>query len=191
MREAVRALTAIGAVDVAQGNGMYVAGGESSLLARPLAWSLLMSDGTADEVIVARRTVETELASLAAAAAASDEIVAIGQALDALQAEPADVATFGERDLAFHVAIARAAHNRVLFHVFETLRHLVQAWIVERLRAAEGDAPAEHAQAIAEHLPIYEAIRARDARSAREAMAQHLNAAGARLLAVVAQRPAE
>ncbi|MBI3973283.1 MAG: FadR family transcriptional regulator [Chloroflexi bacterium] len=185
LREAIRTLGAIGAIDVVMGDGMFVGRGETSLLAKPLQWGLLMSESSAREVMDARCLVESDLAGLAAARATDEEIDAIGRCLALMRSTPVDAVTFSSRDLDFHLAVARAAHNGLLFHVLSTLQQIVRVWIVETFRSDD----AGFQEIIARHVAVYEAIRARNVQRAREAMTEHLTTAGARLLATLAHRP--
>lgn len=176
LREAVRTLAALGVVDVRVGSGMFVADGESSVLTMPLSWGLLMGERSAQEVVEARRVVEVELAGLAAERATEAEIAAIGEKLALMSASLNDAEAFARYDLEFHMAVARAAHNQVLFHVLDTLRHVLRAWFVEVFpRRTDKTEP------IRKHEPVLAAIRAGDPAAARSAMADHL-ASGARWL---------
>ena len=58
IREAIKALSAIGVVEVSP-RGMAVGRGDASLLTKPLTWGLLMTTQTAQEVVDARAVVET------------------------------------------------------------------------------------------------------------------------------------
>jgi DNA-binding FadR family transcriptional regulator len=181
LREAIKTLSAIGIVEVAVGEGMFVGGGENSVLAKPLSWGLLIGEHGTREVIEARRVIEVELAGLAAARATDEEVAAIGERLAAMRANRDDAEAFTSQDQEFHLAIARAARNSVLYHVLDTLRHIVRVWIYKTFSEYEDKGPG-----FAEHDAIYEALRGRDPRAARRAMEAHLDAAGARLLTLLA-----
>jgi GntR family transcriptional regulator, transcriptional repressor for pyruvate dehydrogenase complex len=181
LREAIKTLAALGVVEVAVGSGMYVADGESSLLTRPLSWGLLMGERSTREVIEARRVVEVELAGLAAERATEEEVAAIGEELALLGVNLADAEKFTRHDLAFHLAVARAAHNRVLYHVLDTLRHVLRAWFIEAFPRRAGDS-----EMTRRHPRVYDAIRRRDAAGARQAMTEHVEGAAAWLLETTA-----
>ncbi len=93
-----------------------------------------------------------------------------------------DAARYSQADVAFHLAVARGARNGVLYHVLETLQHIIHAWIVKNIEGYEGKPGSFH-----EHTPIHRAIRARDRDAARAAMGAHLGSADARLLAVLSR----
>ncbi|HEU5315190.1 MAG TPA: FCD domain-containing protein, partial [Chloroflexota bacterium] len=77
----------------------------------------------------------------------------------------------------FHLAVGRGAHNTVLSYFLEGLQHVLRDWVSNTYAAH----PEETVREPDEHVPIYEAIRARDAARARHAMAAHVDEAGARL----------
>src|SRR5262249_19804507 len=137
---------------------------------------LLMGERSAREVIEARRIVEIELAGLAAERASDDEVAAIAEKLALMRASLHDADAFARYDLEFHLAVARAAHNPVLHHVLDTLRHVLRAWFVGVFPRRP-----DKTEPIRKHEPVLAAIQARDPAGARRAMAEHL-ASGARWL---------
>jgi len=182
LREAVSVLSAIGVVEVSVGEGMFVGRGGSSALTMPLSWGLLMSDESAREVIEARRIIEVELSGLAAQRASEEDIAKIKEDAAQLEASQDDGSAFVRIDLDFHLAIARAAHNQVMFHILETLQQVVRAWMNKVTREFFEGNPRP---AFAEHAAICEAIVRRDGQQARSAMGAHLERGAARLLAVL------
>jgi GntR family transcriptional regulator, transcriptional repressor for pyruvate dehydrogenase complex len=181
LREAIKTLSAIGIVDVQIGDGMYVGSGQTAVLTKPLSWGLLIGEHNIREVIEARRAVETELCALAALRATPEDLNAIEEHFAAMESGRDDPETFTRADQEFHLAIARAARNGVLYHVLDTLRHVVRVWIYKTF--SEGG---DHHAGFPEHSAIIAALRAHDPVAAREVMGRHLDAAGARLLAVLA-----
>ncbi len=180
LREAVKALRAVGVIEVAVGDGMYVGRGDTSLLAAPLPWGLLLSEQSAQEVIEARTTVEAKLAALAAERATDEQLAAIGEQLEQLHASLHDPEAYYRHDLAFHLAVGQAARNRVLYHVLESLHQLMRAWI-ERVNASLAD----RLESTTHHEAIYTAICARDPEAARQTVEIVMARGGARLLQVV------
>ena len=169
IREAMKALSSVGIVEVVVGSGTFVTDGANALLTRPLSWGLLMSAKDIYEVLEARRVVEVALAELATVRGTDAELAEIGNCLALMQANLSDVDAFTRYDVEFHRAIARAAHNQVLYRVIDTLRHAFLAWTIQVYSRVE-----DKGRLLAEHEPIYHAIRTRDAVAAREAMLVHL-----------------
>src|SRR5205085_7063667 len=66
VREALRALTIVGMVEVRPGEGAFVVNNHADFVARAFSWAMLLDPQTTDEVVEARTAIETELAGLAA-----------------------------------------------------------------------------------------------------------------------------
>jgi GntR family transcriptional regulator, transcriptional repressor for pyruvate dehydrogenase complex len=177
VREALKILSAIGVVRIVSGAGMFVGDGNLSLLAKPLSLRLLRGGRGTAELIEARRVLETELAGLAAERATPEEIETIEDGLAEMEARQQDIERYIDSDIQFHLAIARGAHNHVLLDLLQTLQLIIRGWIVQSIEEYEGRPSSIH-----EHVPIRDAIRARDAAWARAAMKEHLEKSGWRLL---------
>ncbi len=184
LREALKILSAIGLVEVSVGEGMHVGRGDLSLIARPLTLGLMMGEGSRNELIETRRVLEVALAGFAAERASEAEVAAIASRLEAMRINQAKPDRYSRADLDFHLAIAKAAHNQVLYNLLHTLRHILGALIATTVI----DYDANHMpQSYKVHVPIYEAIRGRNPNSAREAMAAHLDRLEERLSAAVSR----
>jgi GntR family transcriptional repressor for pyruvate dehydrogenase complex len=184
LREALRILSAIGVIRVSVGEGMFVGSGDLSLIARPLTLGLLMGEQSRNDLIEARRVLEVELAGLAAGRATDEEVAEITGHLETMRTSQANPVRYSCADLDFHLAIAKAAHNQLLFNLLHTLRHVVGALITKVVV----DYDANHmAQSFKVHLPIERAIRGRDGRAARRAMAAHLDRLEERLTLAISR----
>ena len=180
LREAIKTLSAIGIVEVQIGDGMYVSGGQMAVLTKPLSWGLLLGEHSTREVIEARRVIELELIGLAAIRLTPTDLDEITALWAAMRANSDNAEDFAEADRAFHLAVARAARNSVLYHILDTLRHLIRIWIFKTF----SEYP-DRQSVFDEHAAIVAALEARDPDAARRAMAAHLDAAGARLLSLL------
>ncbi|GII84820.1 GntR family transcriptional regulator [Sphaerisporangium siamense] len=159
VREAVRALTHAGLLECRQGDGTYVRA--TSELSGAMARRLRAAEHL--EILEVRRALEVEAAKLAAVRRTKGDIELIEAAL--LRREQAwaeaEVNAFVEADLAFHVAVVEATHNRVLIELYKDFSAALRASI-----AAAG-APLENG-----HIPhdaIARAIAAGDAAAAERA----------------------
>ncbi len=177
LREALKILGAVGAVDVQGREGTFVGRGGASLLAKPLFWNLLLENRSMDEVIEARRLIEVDLAGLAAARADDGDITAVRYQLERMSASIDDADVYSEHDVEFHLAVAQAGHNSILSQVLLTTRHILRAWIRKNILDVGG-----RPHSFDEHVPIYDAIARHDVQAAREAMEQHLERAASRIV---------
>lgn len=184
LRESIKTLSAIGIVDVQIGDGMYVGSGGTAVLTKPLSWGLLIGEHNIREVIEARRAVETELCALAATRATDEELATISSHFATMRASGDDAEAFTQADQEFHLAIAAAARNGVLYHVLDMLRHVVRVWIFKTY----SEFP-DRVTGFGEHAAIVAALHARDPLAARQAMGAHVDGAGDRLLALLVREP--
>lgn len=180
LREALKALELLGMLDCRVGDGTFVRP-RSEFLSRPLLWAIT---GTArDElcdIVEARRIIEAELAALAAERATPEQANEIAEALADLRAATNEPARALEADMRFHLALARAAHNEVLFNAVQLLRNLMRQWVLVKLQL-----PGHAAKVLQQHERIYSAIQHRDSARARLEMTEHLTGTGQLLIQVV------
>lgn len=179
LREALKALGALGVIKSAHGDGMFVGTGETTLLARPLSWGMLMSGAGLRQLIEARAAIESELAALAARHATSAERNGITAAMELMRATDTDVAAYVEADLRFHFSIASASHNEVLHYTLRTLTQVMRVWIEQVISIVEHEPSSLH-----EHIPICDAVVSGDAPQAADSMRHHILAAGERLASI-------
>jgi GntR family transcriptional repressor for pyruvate dehydrogenase complex len=171
LREAMKALEIIGLIEMRVGEGTFICN-RSDFLSHPLLWAVAGSGVTeANELIEARTLIEVELADLAAIRSTPNDLQQIGAYLDAMETSGGDTAQFMEADIAFHLAIGQAAHNRVLLNALHLIRNLMHQWVRTAL-----ERQAVAAQALEHHRAIFVAIAKRNPANARQAMHVHLDA---------------
>jgi|HubBroStandDraft_1064217.scaffolds.fasta_scaffold06603_5 GntR family transcriptional repressor for pyruvate dehydrogenase complex len=170
LREAVRALTLLRVLETRQGDGTYVTSLNSRLLLEPVTFvTHLLRDSQMLEMWEVRRLLEPAAAALAAARMTAAEHLQLKARLDAF-AGATNVEETMQADEAFHRYINQCSGNSVLESVIETVsaRTLrIRSW-----RKATDEA--HRIAALNEHMPIYDAIVARDPELARAASAMHV-----------------
>ncbi len=180
LREAIKTLCALGVLEIKRGTGTFVGYGDTSILTKPLAWGLFLSQSSVKQVIEARSVIEVALAGWAAERATEEEVATIGRALERLEAGRHEMSSYVDSDLAFHLAIARAAHNDMLANVLLIFQKVLRAWMETTYKEAKGTR-----DSMALHREIYAAIRTHDVATAQAAMADHTS--GGPLLAAAAR----
>jgi GntR family transcriptional regulator, transcriptional repressor for pyruvate dehydrogenase complex len=128
------------------------------------------------EVIEMRFAIEPSLARLAALRASPLEIAQILQA-----ATTSGGVDTGAADLVFHKTIAASTRNSLAAALYALLRQ-IGTDVRLRLGNSEGFNPQRPAQRDAEHRAVAEAIAARDADAAEQAMRAHLSAVQRRII---------
>ena len=169
LREALKAMELIGMLNSRVGDGTFVCD-RSEFLSRPLLWALTGTDHVElRNIMEARLLVEKDLAALAAERGTPEEIEAIERTIPRMREAIGQGHSILEVDMAFHLAVARAAHNDVLLNAVQLLRNLLRHWISLKLQI-----PAVPALVLEQHEAIYAGIASRQPDVARKAMWDHL-----------------
>ena len=176
VRAGLRALSAMGVVQSRHGSGTFIAEGPPSLGTEALSLLAALHGFTREEMYEARRILEVGAAGLAAERATSDQIATLAEEVAGMFASMDDPRLFLVHDINFHRAVAAASANPIVGSLVE----MVSALYYEQRRDTAARASDRDLRDAAEmHRKIYQAIRAHDARSARDAMQAHLVQASA------------
>jgi DNA-binding FadR family transcriptional regulator len=167
VRESISSLEAKGIINVRQGRGTTVNPVDEWNTLDPQVLLLLHGDEAFDQLMETRQIIEPDLAALAAERITAEEL----ELLRAISDLPEDdsVEEHVERDMSFHLQIAKATHNPVLLMVLSSTADLLREG-----RRRIFIVPGELAKARMWHHAIYSAIENRDPQAAREAMAAHM-----------------
>jgi GntR family transcriptional repressor for pyruvate dehydrogenase complex len=131
----------------------------------------------------ARVFMERDLAGLAAERATPEELAQIEDTIVVMAEKIVLGESVLDADMAFHLAVARAAHNEVLANAAQLIRSVMKYWI--HLKLMMRDVPE---MAIVRHKAIFAAIRTRNPESARRLMQDHLNETASLITKVVAKQ---
>ena len=137
-----------------------------------------------EEVIEVRLLIEPHISQLAARRAMAANIDAMARAVRRSRSA-ADMGEFELWDGAYHRAMAEAAHNQLLFGLFEAINAIRQEEIWGRLREASLTG-ARKKTYIAQHSDCLDAIRGRDPDRARTLMSDHLGTVKSNMFGTVA-----
>lgn len=182
LREAMRSLAFIGAIQPRQGSGTYVSPVDGGAVDRLIGLGLMVLRSRVEEVVEARRVLEVEAARLAAARHDEADRAELEAVLARMREATAEPAVASAHDLHFHVLLARASHNGVLVHFINGMRSLLEIWMTTAVNRE-----VVVADVVREHGLILDAVFARDADLAATRMAEHLSHAAERLFAVVGE----
>jgi len=170
MREAIRALTAMGVLEARHGAGIYVTRLEPGDLLETFGVVAEVSRGeTLLHLVRVRKILEPAAAATAAARLDEELLARLREEMAAMRAGTSSEEIVGH-DLEFHRIITEAAGNPVLGAILEALNGRTFRARVWRGYADENVFP----QTFAEHDRIYAALAARDPEAARVASAVHI-----------------
>src|SRR5918996_949939 len=171
VRAGLRALAAMGVVQSRHGAGTFIRGGPPVLGSEPLSFLAALHGFTRDEMFEARRVLEVGVAGLAAERATGEHLASIAEEITGMYASLEEPHAFLRHDIRFHRAVATASGNPILASLVE----MVSALFYEQRRETAARASDRDMRDAAEmHRRIYQAIRGRDAESARRLMHAHL-----------------
>lgn len=179
VRDGLRVLESQGLINIKVGarGGAFVARPSTLPVSESLANMLRLKQATLRHLVEARILVEPHVADIAARRATAEDLRAMEEAIAAARAgRAAGDRYFIPTSVAFHLALAEAAKNPVLFFTVNSFRALFHEALAALLPA---DDMAE--RAVDDHQRILEAIRARDGERARRLMQDHVSYFAARV----------
>lgn len=168
VREALRMLESQGVIR-SGANGSFRVAEFGSTLNSSLEFLLSVEAADVGELFETRRILEGEAAALAASRRMKGQLAEMAQAIDEMEAGLGSEERFITADLHFHLLVAQATRNRVLLHLMDAIRALLQ-----RSLASSYHIPGSPDRAIDMHRLILEAIEQRRPEEARQRMQEHV-----------------
>ncbi len=169
VHEAMQALAAVGLVDSRPGKGTWVRPDALETLIHPSAVETRLGTLRARQIFEARAAIEVALTQFAAQRATPEDVEHIFHPLDELEAVVDDDQKFVEADLAFHLAVAQAAHSVLLEQFYHLSRKLLAEIIAQIIQI-----PSVKEEGAAIQRRIAESIARHDAAGARQAALEHM-----------------
>ena len=170
VREAVKALREKGLVEAYPGRGTFITGGTSYSIRQSLDRMMKMGQAEGSGYLAeVREILEPEIAALAAKRADQEDLAAMREEIEEMDAAKKDPDAFIEADLDFHLALAEAAANPIILSLIDSIVGLLRE---QRMRIFHVEGGPERGQY--HHKRIMEALEKGDPLGAREAMKAHL-----------------
>ena len=168
IREALKKLSTMGLTQTRQGEGSYVQMMTPGMFMNSLLPMLVWNRKSMMDILEYRRIVEPENAALAAINADEDDLACILTTIRDIERIGKPVLEFAIADMKFHLDIARATKNSLLFNVSNVIRDVLVSYYrkINELMGTD--------RAIRYHRLIFEAIRDRDPDRARHWMQEHI-----------------
>ena len=168
IRAALNRLTAIGLIESRQGEGYYLRDVNVSIFLNSLIPVLLFSSGDLIALTEFRIGVESQAAYLSAKNADENDLKEMNKYLTLAFENIDNESMFAKCDMDFHLAVAKASKNKILYQLFEIIKTLYTVWLVDFV-ANHGKEKSDHF-----HNKVYQAIVDRDAEKASDYMKNHL-----------------
>jgi DNA-binding FadR family transcriptional regulator len=173
VREAFRALAALGIIDLGNGRRARVGTIDKDVLGLVLDHAVHTDQASIQQIYDVRRTIEMRTVALAALRRSEPEAEAIGAHAAAMRRAFSRPGEVMEHDIAFHSAIAVASCNPLFALIVGSFSAVTrQTWRIGwESRATDGERLAN----VECHERIAAAIAAREPRAAEAAMAEHFD----------------
>lgn len=172
LREALRCLSIMGVLTSRVGEGTSVAKDGGKFLETVMEWRFITEKYDIRNLMELRIALEGLTAACCAERAADADIEGLERLIARMEELVDDPRRFGVFDLNFHLGIARASSNQVLFDLVSLIRGQLA-----RALSAVLVLPDARPRSIEEHTAILMAIKRRNPEAARKAMQRHLEAA--------------
>lgn len=172
LRDALNILTLHGILEQQQGRGTVIISRIPALYADRLTPPLILDSRANNELIEARKLLEVGTVELAARNATKKQILELGVIVEDMIKALKDrrIDNYTERDIAFHCHIAEASQNRVLVYLVASIRGFLEKFAKESFAVL----PDLQQRSLNFHKEIYQAIKDRDVKKAREHMKRHI-----------------
>ena len=179
LREAIQKLVSKGLLHSRQGGGTWVTDRLDAGFTDPWGEMLRQHPNLQADLLEFRGMLESEAAALAARRATDADLARIGEAyakVEALFAQGPSATVFEEQvkaDLAFHQAIAEAAHNVMFGHLTASLFRVTHENIdlnLRHLRRLDND----WLELRDQHAAIWNAVKSRNPQAAQAAVRRHI-----------------
>ncbi len=174
VREALRAMEALGIVTARQGSGRYVRDFTFDPILDNLAYSMLYDFHTFEELLQVREKLEAGFLAEVIAHLSPNTVQSLRKILERMKCKAAQGASTDElleEDVAFHRALYENVNNSLLLKLLEIF------WRVQKdLRARFPDemkTPEKREQFVRRHEALVEALEQRDVELARERLHKH------------------
>lgn len=174
LRTALKALSVMGIIRAKPGAGTYIADSLPEVFTEPMHFMTLINHTSDEELFEARRIIESGLAELAAERASEDDIKALNAEIEGMRANTDDPEIYLKHDIRFHQAMARAANNKLMSGVMDTL-----AQLLFHLRRQTIAHASDLEEAIDWHVKIVETMKKHDPKRAKDMLSGHLRASQA------------
>lgn len=168
VREALRMLESQGVIR-SGANGSFRVAEFGSTLNTSLGFLLSVDAADVGELFETRRILEGEAAALAASRRTKAQLRAMADAIAEMEDGLDSEERFITADLRFHLLVAQATRNRVLLHLMDAIRALLQ-----RSLSSSYHIPGSPERAIEMHRLILEAVEGRRPEEARQRMQEHV-----------------
>jgi GntR family transcriptional repressor for pyruvate dehydrogenase complex len=172
----------IGVLTARVGEGTSVASDGGKFLGKIMEWRLITEKHDIENLLEVRIALEGVAAANVALQGTDADVAKLGALLAKMKSSVKDKKQFAAFDLEFHVTLAKASGNSLLFDLICMIRNQLVTALDKLLL------PHVRPLTYKEHAAIFQAIERRDAKAASDAMHIHLESSLARHRATMGEQ---
>jgi GntR family transcriptional regulator, transcriptional repressor for pyruvate dehydrogenase complex len=171
LREALRCLCIVGVLTARAGEGTSVASDGGKFLGKIVEWRIITEQHDIEDLMQVRIALESVTAASAARLASKEDLAKLDLLLARMEAAVVEERRFAALDLEFHVTLAAASENFLIYDLVSMIRGQFAKALTRVLLL-----PNARPLSLQEHVSIINAIQRRDPEAASKAMQDHLEA---------------
>jgi GntR family transcriptional regulator, transcriptional repressor for pyruvate dehydrogenase complex len=170
LREALRCLAIVGVLETRVGEGTFLATSGAKFMGKVFEWRVVTEKKKdVENLMNVRLALESETVANAVLYARDEQIAELDAMVEKMRSSVENPEEFAMHDLNFHLGIAKASNNDLIYDLLTIIRS--QLFRLMKMRAPW---PHGHLVSFSEHRQIMDAIRARDVESATALMREHI-----------------
>jgi GntR family transcriptional regulator, transcriptional repressor for pyruvate dehydrogenase complex len=163
-------LVMIGILDVSVGNGTFLALSTEKFVGKIFEWRMLAEQRDMQNLMEVRLALECAAAARAAVCGTEEQFRQLEVIVKKMRSNIDQPKHFIKLDLEYHVLLAEASNNKLLHDLLFMIRNQLSAAMFTFVTMRGGAT-----LACKHHLALLKALKARDARTARSTMHNHLS----------------
>lgn len=171
VREALKQLHKMGLLEIKQGEGTFIRQVNEESYLKSLIPLLILDENSLHHLIEARFCIEMTTAALCAEHGNTREMKALKDTLKEMDVriERGDLKGYQQLDVEFHVLIAAASKNRVLYRILQIIQDILSIQVEKVIFSLEASRIS-----VKRHYQLLKAFEEKDGEGAREIMRNHL-----------------
>jgi len=172
VREALKMLESKGLITIKHGAGSFVNDVTPESFMKPLLPILVLSDFDVRDILEARLPLEVQAISLCVDKIEPEQINELKHLVNEMEVKLSDneIEQYNDMDLDFHLLIAKASNNRVLYQMINALKDLLKEQMKRNIVI-----PNATERSIMRHRLMVEAIEHKEKELAMQLMTLHIN----------------
>jgi GntR family transcriptional regulator, transcriptional repressor for pyruvate dehydrogenase complex len=175
IREALKTLQGEGIIEIVTGKNAVIKPISSAILRKFFERAVAFKSASFRDLIEVRRGLEIQSVMLAAERCSRDDLTALEEVLQSMRDNLHAHERFAEYDVQFHLLIASAAQNPIIYYLIESIRDAMHENVLLGLKHRLTEDELERVQAC--HETILQALTDHNVMTAQLAMQAHFDEA--------------